>query len=310
MKIDTDYRSRNVEDRRGRGGRGGGGMGTGLKLGGGVSLPILLLVVLFTVCSGGEGGVDLGSVLNELDQGGGSGGSTTGGGTGLPETTTTDNSGGAADARYSEEFALVNQVLDDSQETWAGIFEQSGLDYPVSTLVVYEGGTSTAGCGYGQAAYGPFYCPADSRTYVDLAFFDQLQQQFGAGGDFAQAYVIAHEIGHHVQNALGLSAQVRQAQQSDPANANDLSVRLELQADCFAGIWANDEERDGDLRIDDQDIQEAVEAAAAIGDDNIQRQSGRNPNPESFTHGSSAQRVEWFRRGFQSGDPNDCDTFA
>lgn len=303
MKIDENYRSANVEDRRGRGA--GGGMGTGLKVGGGVSLPIILLVLLFTVCGGGEG-ADLGSILNELDQGGGGSGS----GQSLPNQTTIDNTDGASSDRYAEEFALVNQVLDSNQEMWADIFDQSGLEYPVSELVVYEGGTSTAGCGYGQAAYGPFYCPADSKTYVDLGFFEQMRTQFGAGGDFAQAYVISHEIGHHVQNALGLSAQVRQAQQADPSTANDLSVRLELQADCFAGVWANDADREGDLALTDQDITEAIEAAEAIGDDTLQRRAGQNPNPESFTHGSSAQRVEWFTTGYQAGDPNACDTFA
>lgn len=303
MKIDDDYRSSNVEDRRGRGGGLGGSMGSGLKIGGGVSLPVILMVLLFTVC-GGEGAADLGSVLNELDQTGG------GSAQSLPDSTTTDNTGGSANDRYAQEFALVNTVLDETQEMWAEIFARSELDYPVSTLVVYEGGTSTAGCGFGQAAYGPFYCPADSKTYVDLAFFEQMRTQFGAGGDFAQAYVIAHEIGHHVQNALGLSGQVRQAQQSDPANANDLSVKLELQADCFAGVWAYDADRDGELALDDADIQEAIAAAEAIGDDNLQRQAGQNPNPESFTHGSSQQRVEWFTRGYRTGEPNQCDTFA
>ncbi len=280
-------------------------MGSGLKVGGGLSVPVIILVLLFTVCGGGDGS-DLGSVLNDLD------GGTSGGGTGqsLPDQTTTDNSGGTASDRYAEEFALVSQVLDENQEMWSEIFTESGLDYPVSDLVVYEGGTSTAGCGYGQAAYGPFYCPADSKTYVDLAFFDQMRTQFGAGGDFAQAYVISHEIGHHVQNALGLSAQVRQAQQSDPGNANALSVQLELQADCFAGVWANDADRDGELGLTSADIQEAITAAEAIGDDALQRQAGQNPNPESFTHGSSEQRVQWFTTGFESGDPNACDTFA
>ncbi len=303
MKIDNDYRSSNVEDRRG----GGGGMGRGLAVGGGVSLPVILLVVLFTVCGGGNG-ADLGSVLEELDDSGGT--TTTGGGGSVPDRSSTDNTSGSATDQYAEEFALVNRVLDENQQMWGEIFAESGLDYPVSTLVVYEGGTSTAGCGYGQAAAGPFYCPADSKTYIDLAFFDQLRTQFGAGGDFAQAYVVSHEIGHHVQNALGLSAQVRQAQQADPGQANDLSVALELQADCFAGVWANDADREGELGLTDADIDEAITAAEAIGDDNLQRQAGQNPNPETFTHGSSAQRVEWFTRGWRSGDPNECDTFA
>jgi hypothetical protein len=172
---------------------------------------------------------------------------------------------------------------------------------------LYRQATSTA-CGYGQAASGPFYCPGDGKVYLDLSFFDELHRRFGAPGDFAQAYVVAHEVGHHVQNLLGMERQVRQAQQQRPDQANALSVRMELQADCYAGVWGHAAAQKGMLEVDDVD--EGLRAAASIGDDRIQRQSGGVVHPESFTHGSSEQRVQWFRRGLQSGDPNQCDTFG
>jgi uncharacterized protein len=204
-------------------------------------------------------------------------------------------------------LSFVSFTLDDVQDTWAEVFTASGLDYEPSTMVVYERGTST-GCGYGDSAIGPFYCPADMGTYIDLQFFEDLERRFDAPGDFAQAYVIAHEIGHHVQRLLGISSQVREEQQARPADANELSVRLELQADCFAGVWAASAYDDG--LLESGDLEEAITAAEAIGDDAIQRQSGRPVNPETWTHGSSEQRQQWFRNGFDSGDPNRCDTFA
>ncbi|MBY5164389.1 neutral zinc metallopeptidase [Salsipaludibacter albus] len=289
MKIDPNYRSDNVTDRRGMG-------GTAMKVGGGLSIPVIIMVLLFTVFGGDSG--DLGGVLNELGQ---------------PAPDAGGATGSAIDPANdpdSQELAIVSYVLDDSQALWADVFEASGMDYPTSQLVVYEGGTSTSGCGYGQSAAGPFYCPADSTTYIDLGFFELMEQRFGAEGDFAQAYVVAHEIGHHVQNALGLSSQVRQQQQANPSEANDLSVKLELQADCLAGVWANSADQEGELGITAADIDEAIAAAEAIGDDALQRQAGQNPNPESFTHGSSAQRVEWFTTGYETGDPNACDTFG
>ncbi len=163
-------------------------------------------------------------------------------------------------------------------------------------------------CGFAQAASGPFYCPGDRKVYVDLAFFDQLDAQFGAPGDFAQAYVLAHEVGHHVQNLLGTERELRNAQQQNPGQAKQLSVAMELQADCFAGVWANAARKGGYLETGD--VEEGLAAAAAVGDDRLQKQSRGRVNPESFTHGSSADRSAWFKRGFDSGDPNQCDTFA
>ncbi len=198
---------------------------------------------------------------------------------------------------------FVSFVLDDAQNTWK---KKLGGRYQDAKLVVFRDATQT-GCGFGQAATGPFYCPGDQKIYIDLGFYDELQRRFGAPGEFAQAYVLAHEIGHHVQNVLGIEPQVRRAMEQRPDLRNDLSVRLELQADCFAGVWGHDT---GQRQILEQgDIEDGLRAAAAIGDDRIQRQTQGWIQPESFTHGSSAQRVEWFRRGLQSGDPQVCDTF-
>ncbi|HEX5041696.1 MAG TPA: neutral zinc metallopeptidase [Candidatus Polarisedimenticolaceae bacterium] len=201
---------------------------------------------------------------------------------------------------------FVSFVLDDAQGTWERIFQQSGQEYPHARLVVYRDSTETA-CGYGDAATGPFYCPSDSTVYIDLTFYRELKDRFGAPGDFAQAYVLAHEIGHHVQNLLGTSSQVRNAQESDPSGANEMSVRLELQADCYAGVWGHTTER-RDI-LEEGEVEEALTAAAAIGDDRLQREAGRRISPDSFTHGSSEQRMQWFRRGFDGGDPAACDTF-
>jgi len=201
---------------------------------------------------------------------------------------------------------FVNFVLEDAQGTWEQIFQQSGREYPHAKLVAYREGTET-GCGYGEAVTGPFYCPVDSTVYIDLNFYQELKDRFGAPGDFAQAYVLAHEIGHHVQNVLGVSEKVRSAQESDPSGANEMSVRLELQADCYAGVWGHATERRDILEAGEVD--EALTAASAIGDDRLQRESGRRVSPDSFTHGSSEQRMQWFRAGFDSGDPQACDTF-
>lgn len=201
---------------------------------------------------------------------------------------------------------FVNFTLKDIQETWTGVFRQEGLEYQRTTLVLFRDMTQTS-CGLGQAASGPFYCPADGKVYLDLGFFDELHRRFGAPGDFAQAYVIAHEVGHHVQNLMGTSSRVQEAMQSDRRNANQYSVQLELQADCYAGIWG----RAAASRniLEEGDIEEGLSAAAAVGDDKLQEMSGRAVNPESFSHGSSEQRMEWFQRGFRSGNIRDCDTF-
>jgi predicted metalloprotease len=201
---------------------------------------------------------------------------------------------------------LSNAVITDAQNVWEEIFRREGLQYQRSKLVFYRDMTQTS-CGLGQAASGPFYCPADGMVYLDLSFFDELHRRFGAPGDFAQGYVIAHEIGHHVQNLMGTSSRVQEAMQSDRRNANQHSVRLELQADCYAGIWGRSAASRNAL--DPGDVEEGLAAAAAVGDDKMQEMSGRAVNPESFSHGSSQQRMEWFQRGFQSGDIRDCDTF-
>jgi predicted metalloprotease len=202
---------------------------------------------------------------------------------------------------------FVSFVLDDSQKTWTTLFSQKGDAYRNAKLVLFTGATQTS-CGYGQAATGPFYCPADQRVYIDLSFYRELATRFGAQGDFAQAYVIAHEIGHHVQTLRGISERVHKAPKSQQEGAGGLSVRLELQADCFAGVWAHSSNKRGLLEAGD--IDEALGAASAIGDDHIQKKSGGAVQPETWTHGSADQRSRWFRRGFESGNPDTCDTFS
>jgi predicted metalloprotease len=277
MKWTTGSRD-NIEDRRG----GGGGM-----RGGPVGIGIVLVLLVLSVLTGRN-------FLSLVDPGAMTGG-------GAPT-----EAGAPVDATPEEERMVdfMDAVMRDNQDTWSQVL---GGRYQRTTLVLYRQATSTA-CGYGQAASGPFYCPGDGKVYLDLSFFDELHRRFGAPGDFAQAYVVAHEVGHHVQNLLGMERQVRQAQQQRPDQANALSVRMELQADCYAGVWGHAAAQKGMLEVDDVD--EGLRAAASIGDDRIQRQSGGVVHPESFTHGSSEQRVQWFRRGLQSGDPNQCDTFG
>jgi predicted metalloprotease len=225
-----------------------------------------------------------------------------------------DNSAPVPTSQEEElQIQFVSTVLDDSQRTWERIFAEDGQQYRRAKLAIFTDSVDS-GCGSAQAAMGPFYCPADEKVYVDLAFYNELQDRFGAPGDFAQAYVIAHEIGHHVQNLLGLSDQVRRAQGQNPGRANELSVQLELQADCFAGIWAHS--MDPSLRGADEpamqpgDADEALNAAAAVGDDRIQSQGRGGVNPETWTHGSAEMRAEWFNRGLQTGNVDSCDTFG
>lgn len=204
---------------------------------------------------------------------------------------------------------LVSVVLADTEDTWHEIFANAGGTYREPTLVLFSGAVESA-CGFAQAAVGPFYCPADQRVYVDLSFYRDLQARFGAPGDAAQAYVIAHEVGHHVQTLLGISEQTMAARQrASEAEANALSVRQELQADCFAGVWAHHADRSRQL-LEAGDLQEALNAASAVGDDRLQQRSRGYVAPESFTHGSSEQRMRWFKRGFDGGDVNQCDTFG
>jgi predicted metalloprotease len=216
---------------------------------------------------------------------------------------------GAPGAEPTDELGqFVSVVLADTEETWHDAFQSIGRSYEEPTLVLFSQVVRSA-CGMAQSAMGPFYCPLDGKVYIDLSFYRDLRDRFGAPGDFAQAYVIAHEVGHHVQNLLGISGQVQQAQQrSDQAEANALSVRLELQADCFAGVWAHHAERARDL-LEQGDVEEGLNAASAIGDDRLQRQSQGTVVPESFTHGSAEQRVRWFERGIQGGTIDVCNTF-
>ncbi|MBW4489453.1 MAG: zinc metallopeptidase [Trichocoleus desertorum ATA4-8-CV12] len=282
MRWEFGRRSENVEDRR-------GSRVSGPLVGGGIGSILLALVVAFL---GGDP-----SVI--LDQASPSGDRSS------PNSTQTTNS--PAEDQMAD---FVSVVLADTEDTWNQIFQQAGEDYVEPTLVLFSGAVESA-CGYAEAAVGPFYCPRDQKVYIDLSFYEDLKNRYDAPGDFAQAYVVAHEVGHHVQNLLGISDKVRslQSQASSKAEANQLSVRLELQADCFAGVWANQANRSRQV-LETGDIEEALTAASSIGDDRLQSRSKGYVVPESFTHGSSAQRVEWFRRGVQGGDPDQCNTFA
>lgn len=202
---------------------------------------------------------------------------------------------------------FVSFVLDDVQKTWSQAFAQANRQYPHAKLVLFSDETRS-GCGFAEATSGPFYCPEDQKVYIDLAFYQELKTRFGAPGEFAQAYVIAHEIGHHVQDLLGIDAKVRQLQARSPSRAHELSIGLELQADCLAGVWAHSTEQRNIL--EQGDVESGLAAAAAVGDDRLQRQAGRRVSPETWTHGSSQQRVDWFRRGLSAGRVDACDTFS
>lgn len=270
--------SSNVDDRR----RGGGKRGVAV---GGAGAIIMALIAVFVL------GQDPATVLQQVAT------QSTG--------TTTQRTPTAAEDEAAE---MSKVVLATTEDTWAALFREAGSRYQPPTLVLFSGSTPTA-CGAGSAATGPFYCPADQKLYIDLSFVSQLRRM-GADGDFALAYVIAHEVGHHVQTITGISARVRQAQQrAGQAQQNALQVRMELQADCYAGIWAHYARRDTNL-LERGDLEEGLRAAAAVGDDTLQRNAGRRVQPETFTHGSSQQRVSWFRRGVQSGSVAACDTFA
>ena len=267
-------RSGNVQDRR--------GMGMALPVGGGIGGLVLLL--LFSALTG----------TNPADILGSDPSSETTGTTGIPENDP------------QAEFVAV--VLKDTENTWSEIFSQRGQDYPEPKLVLFTDATQSA-CGVGQSAMGPFYCPADQQVYLDLSFFHELEGRFGAPGDFAQAYVVAHEVGHHIQTVTGISAKVTAARQRmSDRETNQLSVRQELQADCYAGVWGHYAARRG--LLEPGDAEEGLGAAAAIGDDRIQRQTQGRVAPESWTHGSSEQRVTWLRRGLDSGRLESCDTFS
>lgn len=286
--------SSDIEDRRGESGGGGGGFGFGGGGFGGGGLGIVGILVLLVI-----------SLLTGRNF---IGGFLSGGGASAPRTGPPVSSGRAVNQSPDEDrdAHLVSFVLDDVQKTWTGIFAQSGKQYERAKLVLFRDATYS-GCGTARAATGPFYCPADGKVYIDLGFWDELKRFGGDTGDFAQAYVIAHELGHHVQDLLGTERKVRQLQQRDSGARNELSVALELQADCYAGVWAHSTEQRN--IVHEADVEGALKAAAAVGDDHLQRMSGRAVSPENFTHGSSAQRTEWFKRGLESGDPSGCNTF-
>ena len=307
MRWRTGRRSENVEDQRDAGGGPGDPFGGGraplrvgrtVGIGGGVGGVVLVVVLMLM-------GVDPSFLLTPDGQI-------------TPERSPARRGPGADGAPQfqaptagveDEMKQFVSVVLGDTEDTWTAVFKESGKRYTDPRLVLFTGMTRSA-CGLGEAAMGPFYCPADQKVYIDLAFFDELRNDFGAPGDFAQAYVIAHEVGHHVQNLLGISDQVeglrRRANQRE---ANNLSVRLELQADCFAGIWANRAHQARQI-LEKGDLEEGLNAASAIGDDRLQRQTRGYVTPDSFTHGSSAQRVRWFKRGLAEGRLAACDTFS
>ncbi len=285
MRMDDHRESDNVEDRRGSSG------GGGLRLGGGRlglgTIAIALVASYFL-------GLNPLTVLNMLAGGG------------LPAV---EQQAPASRPPADDATAIfVSRVLASTEDTWNAAFREMGRPYREPKLVLFTGVTPTA-CGTGQSAMGPFYCPGDEKVYIDLAFFDELKQRFKAPGEFAQAYVVAHEVGHHVQHLLGISGQVQRArQQVGEAEANALSVRLELQADCLAGVWGKRTDTMKNV-LEPGDLEAALTAASAIGDDRLQQQAQGRIVPESFTHGSSAQRVRWFRRGFDSGDFNQCNSF-
>ena len=301
MRWRGQRQSDNIEDRRGMRSPSPLGLGGG---GGGLLNLLPMVFKLFGV----KGGVIAVLAIGAYGLLSGNLGSMLGGG-GQDSL----SAGGGQPVRQSaEEQALVSfvsVVLADTEETWHQLFRSMGSEYKEPNLVLFRGATKTA-CGFGQAAMGPFYCPGDHKVYIDLAFYDDLKKRFKAPGDFAQAYVIAHEVGHHVQTLLGISQKVRKAKSSlSEVDGNKLSVRQELQADCFAGIWAHNADRSRQL-LEAGDIEEGLTAASAIGDDRLQKQSQGYVSPDSFTHGSSAQRMKWFQVGYQSGDLKACDTFA
>lgn len=282
MRLDDVERSKHIEDRRGQTPRRGG-----MRKGGGI---LSLLIVLV----GAYYGVDLSGVVNLNGESG--------------------QYQAQSQGRLSQEEELAlsrlsGAVLTKTEQVWGNYFRQQGMVYKKPTLVLYYDATHSA-CGIGQAAMGPFYCPLDQKIYLDLSFYDDMRRKMRAAGDFAFAYVIAHEVGHHIQNLLGISEKTHDAQRraGSRAEANRISVLVELQADCFAGVWGHKIRNEG--RLDDGDVEEAFAAAQAVGDDRLQQQSTGRVVPDSFTHGSSKQRLEWFRKGLQSGNPNVCNTFA
>ncbi len=290
MRLERGRRSSNVEDRRGASGGRMSRRGGGMKVGGIGGIVILLLGLFF--------GVDLSGLMGGGTQSGGSGS--------LWNQAPSASSGQVAGDDAQKQFVSV--VLGDTEDVWNKLFQQAGQRYQRPKLVLFSDGVTSA-CGFTSSAAGPFYCPGDNQVYIDLTFFRELQRM-GAGGDFAQAYVLAHEVGHHVQNLLGVSMEVQRMQRRLPkAQANDLSVRTELQADCYAGVWAHHAHKDRQL-LEPGDLEEGMNAAARIGDDALMKRAGAAIRPEKFTHGTSAQRQQWLYVGLESGDPTKCNTLS
>lgn len=280
MRWQGRMESDNVEDRRGQGGMRLGGLPVGGKTG------VFLLVAVLVA---GYFGYDLTPLLTGL-----------GGGAQLSQP--------LPDSGDDDLAKFTSVALKTTEDAWEQVFRQAGREYSPTTLVLYSGSTNTA-CGYGESAMGPFYCPADNKVYIDLSFYRDMESKLGGGGDFALGYVLAHEVGHHVQDQLGITSMVRRRQaRASQAEANRISVMNELQADCFAGVWGHMVARQG--MLEQGDLEEALNTASAIGDDRLQRQAQGRVVPDSFTHGTSRQRYAWFKRGFDSGDPGQCDTFS
>jgi hypothetical protein len=324
MRLDNEKPSQNVEDRRSQGGRGGfgipGGTGGGRRINipmggrsGGFSFKTIIFLVIIYFVLKAVFGIDLLQMIN-------GGGIPVPGGTDtqitVPDGNTQvtdagDTGGGPASTDVTADAGkeFVSRVLGSTERIWNGIFTNMGKDYPEPKLVLFTGFVQSA-CGSAQSAMGPFYCPGDQKVYIDLSFYQDMRNKLGAPGDFAQAYVIAHEVGHHVQNVLGIAGKVSaQRMRVSQEEGNVLSVRMELQADCFAGIWAQQADATAKI-LEEGDIEEALNAAAAIGDDRLQKKSQGYVVPESFTHGTSAQRVRWFKQGFTAKALTDCDTFG
>ena len=292
MRMDGQEESDNVVDVRGSSGGGGGGFSFGGGRGIGLGTVAIALV------AGWIFGINPLTVLGLLSGGGGA-----------PVVQQAPTPPQPGTPSNDPQAKFVSQVLRSTEQVWTDVFKESGRTYQKPQLYLYRGSYPTA-CGQGQAAMGPFYCPGDRRVYLDMSFFDVMSRRLGAPGQFAQAYVIGHEVGHHVQNLLGISDKVdAMRQRGSEAQANAMSVRLELQADCFAGVWAARSQQENGWRLESGDIETALNAASQIGDDTLQRKSQGQVVPESFTHGSSAQRVAWFKRGVQSGDIGQCNTF-
>lgn len=284
MRWTPGGRSDDLEDRRDDSGGGGGFNFGGMHIGIGGFLILLVLSIVFK-----RNFLSLAGV----------------GGTSAPMQTSQPDT--ALDQREEPLVQFVSFVLDDTQKTWTQILSAQGVPYRHAKLVLFRDSIDSA-CGMAQSATGPFYCPQDEKVYIDLGFYTELKQRFGAPGEFAQAYVLAHEIGHHIQKLTGIEEKIRAAQERDPSSARPLSVRLELQADCFAGVWGYSTSQRNLLAAGE--VQEGLNAAGAVGDDRLQRMSTGHVNPETFTHGSSQQRQDWFQKGFTTGDMKSCNTFA